>query len=87
MLERGVDGLVHGNRGRPSARKLDEQTRANSGFVGPGGRYRAINDCHWPNFWPRRRASVSGALLYSGCSELRLAFAQAQTSAAISEQA
>lgn len=47
MLERGVDGLVHGNRGRPSARKLDEQTRRLIlGFVGPGGRYRAINDCH-----------------------------------------
>jgi transposase len=47
LLERGPDGLVHGNRDRPSARRIDQETRATIlALAGPGGRYRDINDCH-----------------------------------------
>jgi transposase len=47
LLEEGADGLVHGNRGRASSHRIDELTRARIiELVGPGGRYRGVNDCH-----------------------------------------
>ena len=47
LLKEGADGLVHGNRGRPSPRQIDTSTHARIiELVGPGGRYRGGNDCH-----------------------------------------
>lgn len=47
LIERGVDGLIHGNRGRVSGRRLDEATRARIvELAGPSGRLRGVNDCH-----------------------------------------
>ncbi len=41
----GPAGLVHGNRGRPSAQRLDEDLRAKViGFA--KDTYRQVNDCH-----------------------------------------
>lgn len=47
LIHRGVDGLVHGNRGRVSDRRLDQDTRARIlELAGPSGRLRGVNDCH-----------------------------------------
>ena len=47
MLDQGVDGLVHGNRGRASPRRIDPETcAAILSLAGSGGRYRGVNDCH-----------------------------------------
>lgn len=47
LIERGANGLVHGNRGRVSVRRLDEATRARIvELAGPSGRLRGVNDCH-----------------------------------------
>ena len=45
FLERGPDGLVHGNRGRSSARRLDESLRARVVELART-RYDGANDCH-----------------------------------------
>jgi len=41
----GVEGLIHGNRGRPSARRLKEADR-NRIVELINGRYAGLNDCH-----------------------------------------
>ena len=45
FLERGPAGLVHGNRGRASARRLDERLRARVVELART-RYDGANDCH-----------------------------------------
>jgi transposase len=47
LLTKGADGLMHGNRGRASPRRLDESSRARIlELAGPAGPYRGVNDCH-----------------------------------------
>jgi transposase len=41
----GIDGIVHGNRGRASPRRLPEATRARIVELAPS-RYRGVNDSH-----------------------------------------
>jgi transposase len=45
LLRRGAAGLVHGNRGRPSARRLDAVTRARIGELARTT-YQGFNDTH-----------------------------------------
>jgi transposase len=45
LLCAGVDGLVHGNRGRPSPRRLDDQLRARIVEL-VRDRFAGANDCH-----------------------------------------
>jgi transposase len=61
MLDSGVDGLVHGNRGRPSARRIDPETRRTIlELVSPGGRYRGINDCQLAELLAEEEGLVIG---------------------------
>lgn len=61
LLELGADGLVHGNRGRPSARRIDPETRATIlALAGHGGRYRGINDCHLTELLAEEEGIVIG---------------------------
>ena len=47
LIKRGADGLVHGNRGRASPRRLRPSTRARIlELAGPHGSYEGINDSH-----------------------------------------
>jgi transposase len=47
LIERGADGLVHGNRGRASPVCLSADTKERIvALAGPGGLYEGINDCH-----------------------------------------
>jgi transposase len=45
FLADGPAGLVHGNRGRPPARRLDDAVRARIVDLA-GGRFEGANDCH-----------------------------------------
>ncbi len=45
MLREGAEGIAHGNRGRPSARRLPETTRARICELARTT-YRGYNDCH-----------------------------------------
>ena len=45
FLERGADGLVHGNRGRASPRRLGDGQRGRIVELARG-LYRGVNDCH-----------------------------------------
>jgi len=45
LLSRGPDGLVHGNQGRASPRRLDEADRTRILDLARG-RYKGVNDCH-----------------------------------------
>jgi transposase len=47
LLKRGADGLVHGNQGRASPRRLSPSTEARIlELAGPHGLYEGVNDCH-----------------------------------------
>lgn len=56
--ERGVRGLLHGNRGRPSARRLDEQTRQRVEALLQHPEVR-LNDCHVVDLLAGEGMSVS----------------------------
>ncbi len=43
--DRGVEGLLHGNRGRPSARRLSDEERQRVVQL-INGKYAGFNDCH-----------------------------------------
>ena len=43
--DKGVEGLMHGNRGRPSARRLSDEERQRVVDL-INGRYAGFNDCH-----------------------------------------
>jgi transposase len=45
LLDRGPDGLAHGNRGRASPRRIDEADRIRILELARG-RYKGVNDCH-----------------------------------------
>ena len=59
-LERdGPAGLVHGNRGRPSSRRLDESTRARILELA-GDRYAGLNDSHLADLLAEREGITIG---------------------------
>lgn len=51
----GPAGLVHGNRGRPSPRRIGEQTRERVRALARG-RYDGANDCHLSELLAEREA-------------------------------
>lgn len=55
----GVDGVVHGNRGRPSPRRLPDATRARIVELARG-RYRGVNDSHLAELLAEDEAIVIG---------------------------
>jgi len=55
FLERGPAGLVHGNRDRPSPRRLDEELRARVVQLART-RYEGANDCHLTDLLTEREA-------------------------------
>src|SRR5712691_3190362 len=54
FLERGPAGLVHGNRGRPSARRLSDEVRSRVVELAQT-RYDGANDCHLTDLLARAR--------------------------------
>jgi hypothetical protein len=67
MLRDGAAGLVHGNRGRPSARRLPDDV-AERIIALATSEYRGSTTAISPRSWPRRRASPSAAPRCGGCS-------------------
>ena len=59
LLERGVDGLLHGNRGRASPRRLAETTGARIVELA-ATTYAGVNDCHLMELLAEREGIAIG---------------------------
>jgi transposase len=59
LLERGVAGLVHGNRGRSSPRRLDETKGARIIELATTS-YAGVNDCHLAELLAEREGLAIG---------------------------
>lgn len=59
FVRAGPTGLLHGNRGRVSSRRIEFELRAR--IVHLRERYRPLNDSHLASYWPSARRSPSAA--------------------------